>query len=153
MTIRNIIVAVAFAASVSANADTYGHWYADDISALTRFTTGIDVGVTFHPSTGCHDATFVIYGNQRIKAIAINIDGRVFSSDGPATYRGDSFVGWSMADGFLSALKHGNSALIVTDQGDIRMSLKGSAAAFLKAWENCEFQKQVPSYDRLLRAI
>ena len=132
--IAALLLTIAFAAQAESR------WSVkhSENAAVTYFPNGIVVGVLFHESTNCHNASLIIYGNGYIDGVAINIDGELFTSDNGPDLKHSEGVGFTdISADFLSALKHGHRAYIVTDEGDLKMSLQGSAAAINEAWETC----------------
>jgi hypothetical protein len=136
---KTISAVALFTMSVAAQASSY--WSVDYqyATADTHFPGGITVSVMFHESHNCHRADLLIIGNGYIREAAINIDGEVFRSNGGPDHRNaDGVTFANISKGFLSALKHGHHAYLATDEGDLSMSLRGSAAAINTAWEVCE---------------
>ena len=132
--IAALLLTIAFAAQAGSR------WSVNYSSntAATQFPNGIVVAVMFHETTNCHNAGLLIYGNGYIDGVAINIDGELFTSDNGPDVKQSEGVGFSdISADFLSALKHGHNAYIATDEGDLAMSLEGSAAAINEAWETC----------------
>ena len=137
-TIIHSIAALLLTIAFAAQAESRWSVKHSENAAVTYFPNGIVVGVLFHESTNCHNASLIIYGNGYIDGVAINIDGELFTSDNGPDLKHSEGVGFTdISADFLSALKHGHRAYIVTDEGDLKMSLQGSAAAINEAWETC----------------
>ena len=132
--IAALLLTIAFAAQAGSR------WGVDYkyASAETVFPNGVKVGVIFHESSNCHRADLMIIGNGYIDGAAINIDGELFTSDSGPDFKHSNGVAFTnISASFLSALKHGHHAYIATDEGDLALSLEGSAAAINEAWETC----------------
>lgn len=126
------------AASASTSAASY--WSTVGYSATTSFDSGVEVAVMFLPDFGCHEAIFAVLGNSKIGAMRFTIDGRPFNLISPESgvASGVPYTGFVLSSAGLRSLKKGMRLYLETDEGNLSVSLAGSASAFNRAWRHCE---------------
>lgn len=139
MTTKPMLVALMLTAT-AANAAAAPLWATQDTTAYTEFASGVIVAVGFPPAGACDYALFIVAGNPDIEEISFRIDGASFRSTpaDPLDYDGVPAVTFILSDIALAMLKSGSHLDMLTDEGQLSVSLAGSAAAIDTAWGACE---------------
>jgi hypothetical protein len=139
-------LAIALAGPVSAQ------WIAEGSLAIANPGQPVQVGITFDEGETCDRASLFIIGNQDVRAIGLIVDGTSYGSAEAANF---SDVAMTVMAGpnALRALKHGTSAAVITDQGMLNISLRGSSAAMNAAYSGClrNVEKAVADYIKPLK--
>lgn len=117
-----------------------GRWGWDGRFASTSFENGLSLGVFFAADEGCDIAYFFLAGNDEIDEMGWRIDNTRFKKIPVEPIEIDNVgpvVTIPLTSTALSSIKGGYSLTIYTDEGDLPVSLSGSAASLNGAYANC----------------
>jgi hypothetical protein len=132
---RTLFAALALATTTPASAQ----WQSLDYMAFANPGEPVVVGIAFNPGMGCHVADLFIIGNENILAAGVVVDSDIFPTVA-ARNPLDDLIMMTLSAPALSALKTGQNAAVVTDQGTIMLTLRGSTAAINSAYAGCMAQ-------------
>ena len=127
--------ALATALILAASA-TQAEWIASGIVAIANPGAPVSVGIAFDTTEQCDVAHLVIYGNADIAAMGLMVDGQSYGAVGSVEVAPGMMIAVA-GPAALRAIKTGETAAVVTDQGTLAVSLAGSSAALNAAYAAC----------------
>jgi hypothetical protein len=130
---------------------THAQWVADGLVAVANPGNPVLVGVSFDASEDCDVAHLWVAGNEDLSAIGLTVDGTGYGA-AEVVEIGNGVMIVEAGYDALAAIKNGSSGTVITDQGSLTFSLKGSSAALNSAYSAC-LDKVRARYDALLKPL
>lgn len=130
-----IAVIAALTAASAANA---APWTTEGMLARAPSdASGVSVGIFLHPSEQCATYNLVVAGRTDITQIGLVVDGASLGHSEATRIGGLNVVGVSVSGVGIQAIKAGDSAVVITDQGSVTIGLQGSTRAIASAHAAC----------------